>query len=77
MYDEFVRRAIEEDEVKYIRGRVSRIYRRRRKTILLKVKTHLRVKQITIDADMVVLATAMMAQAECFKACTDTWNSLR
>ena len=31
MYDEFVRRAIEEDGVKYIRGRVSKIYRRRRK----------------------------------------------
>jgi heterodisulfide reductase subunit A len=25
-YDEFVRRAIEEDDVAYIRGRVSRIY---------------------------------------------------
>ena len=64
-YDEFTRRAIEEDEVSYIRGRVS---------------THLRGRWTTggegrgyaawaempveIKADMVVLATAVQAQED-------------
>ena len=60
-YDEFVRRAIEEDHVKYIRGRVSRIYEENGKYIV-KGEDTLSGKAMTIDADMVVLATAMIAQ---------------
>ena len=60
-YDEFVRRAIEEDHVKYIRGRVSRIYEENGKYIV-KGEDTLLGKSITVDADMVVLATAMIAQ---------------
>jgi heterodisulfide reductase subunit A len=61
MYDEFVRRAIEEDGVKYIRGRVSRIYEENGK-LTVKGEDTLAGVPVTIDADMVVLATAMMAQ---------------
>ena len=65
-YDEFVRRAIEEDHVKYIRGRVSRIYEENGKYIV-KGEDTLAGKSITIDADMVVLATAMIAQPNASK----------
>jgi heterodisulfide reductase subunit A len=60
-YEEFVRRAIEEDGVKYIRGRVSRIYEENGKYIV-KGEDTIGGVPVTIDADMVVLATAMMAQ---------------
>lgn len=65
-YDEFVRRAIEEDHVKYIRGRVSRIYEENGKYIVRGEDT-LAGKPITIEADMVVLATAMIAQPNAAK----------
>ena len=57
-YDEFTRRAIEEDEAKYIRGRVSRIYERNGKLIVVGADTLLGSKPVEIEADMVVLATA-------------------
>ncbi len=66
MYEEFVRRAIEEDGVKYIRGRVSRIYEEDGKYIV-KGEDTLAGVPITIDADMVVLATAMVAQPDASK----------
>jgi heterodisulfide reductase subunit A len=61
MYEEFVRRAIEEDQVRYVRGRVSRIYERDGKLIVKGVDTLLNARPIEIEADMVVLATAMVA----------------
>jgi len=63
MYEEFVRRAIEEDGVKYVRGRVSKIYEENGKLIVKGEDTIAGVK-VEIDADMVVLATAMIAQHE-------------
>jgi heterodisulfide reductase subunit A len=63
MYDEFVRRAIEEDGVKYIRGRVSKITEEDGKYIV-KGEDTLAGMPITIEADMVVLATAMIAQPD-------------
>jgi heterodisulfide reductase subunit A2 len=65
-YDEFVRRAIEEDHVKYVRGRVSRIYEENGKYIV-KGEDTLAGMPLTIDADMVVLATAMTAQPDSSK----------
>jgi heterodisulfide reductase subunit A len=62
MYEEFVRRAIEEDEVNYVRGRVSRIYERDGKLIVKGVDTLLNARPVEVEADMVVLATAMVAQ---------------
>ncbi|MBA4310681.1 MAG: disulfide reductase [Chlorobiaceae bacterium] len=62
-YDEFVRRAIEEDEAIYLRGRVSRIYREKDKLIVKGADT-LIGKQVEIAADLVVLATAMLPQKD-------------
>ncbi len=61
MYDEFVRRAIEEDDVKYIRGRVSKIYEEDGKLIVMGADTLLGHTPVEIKADMVVLATAGVA----------------
>ncbi len=61
MYEEFVRRAIEEDGVQYIRGRVSRIYEQDGKLIVKGADTLLGAQPVEIQADMVVLATAGVA----------------
>lgn len=60
-YDEFSRRAIEEDHAEYIRGRVSRIFRDGDKVKVWGYDT-LSQEQVVIDADMVVLATAVRPQ---------------
>lgn len=61
MYEEFVRRAIEEDGVNYVRGRVSRVYEEDGKLVVKGADTLLGGQPIEIKADMVVLATAMTA----------------
>ncbi len=61
MYDEFVRRAIEQDKVRYIRGRVSTIYEKNGKLIVKGADTLLNAMPVEIEADMVVLATAGIA----------------
>lgn len=60
-YDEFTRRAIEEDGAKYIRGRVSTIYEKDGKLIVKGADTLLNGKPVEIEADMVVLATAAVS----------------
>jgi heterodisulfide reductase subunit A2 len=60
-YEEFVRRAIEEDEVNYIRGRVSRIYEKNGMLIVKGADTLLGAMPVDIEADMVVLASAGVA----------------
>jgi len=60
-YEEFVRRAIEEDHVNYVRGRVARVYEKNGKLIVKGVDTLLSGQQVEIEADMVVLATASVA----------------
>ncbi len=60
-YDEFVRRAIEESHALYLRGRVSRMTRNGNSVRVQGVDT-LSGETVSIDADMVVLATAMRAQ---------------
>ncbi|MDQ1255576.1 MAG: CoB--CoM heterodisulfide reductase iron-sulfur subunit family protein [Candidatus Hydrogenedentes bacterium] len=57
-YEEFVRRAIEKDGAKYYRGRVSKITEENGKLIVRGADT-LAGAPVTIEADMVVLATAM------------------
>jgi heterodisulfide reductase subunit A len=64
MYEEFVRRAIEEDEVRYIRGRVSRVYERDGVLVVNGVDTLLGARPLEIEADLVVLASAMIAQKD-------------
>jgi len=62
-YEEFVRRAIEEDGVNYVRGRISRIYEKNGKLIVKGVDTLLGAMPVDIEADMVVLATAGVANS--------------
>lgn len=57
-YEEFVQRTIENDGVIYLRGKVSKIFEQNGKIKVWGADT-LSGKQIEIDADMVVLATAM------------------
>ncbi|MCX5803622.1 MAG: CoB--CoM heterodisulfide reductase iron-sulfur subunit A family protein [Proteobacteria bacterium] len=59
-YDEFVRRAQEDYGVNYIRGRVSRIYPKGKKMVVRGADTLLGT-QVEIEADLVVLATAVTA----------------
>ena len=58
-YEEFVQRAMERDGVIYLRGRVSKVYQSKGKLKVMGVDT-LSGKNIEIDADMVVLAQAMV-----------------
>jgi heterodisulfide reductase subunit A len=60
-YDEFVRRAVEEDEVLYLRGRVSRLYEDKGQIVVSGADT-LSAQAIEIRADLVVLATAIRPQ---------------
>jgi len=64
MYEEFVRRAIEEDGAIYVRGRVSRIYEEDGKLIVKGADTLLGHQPVEIKADLVVLATAMIANPD-------------
>jgi heterodisulfide reductase subunit A len=57
-YEEFVHRAMEEERVMYIRGRVSQVFEDDGKLKVMGVDT-LSGKQVEINADMVVLAAAM------------------
>jgi heterodisulfide reductase subunit A2 len=58
-YEEFVQRAMERDGVIYMRGRVSKVYQQKGKLKVMGVDT-LSGKNVEIDADMVVLAQAMV-----------------
>jgi len=60
-YEEFVRRAIEDDGANYIRGRVARVYEKDGKLIVKGVDTLMGAKPVEIEADMVVLASAGVA----------------
>jgi heterodisulfide reductase subunit A2 len=60
-YDEFWRRSIEEEEAVYIRGMVSRLYQKGNKIVVMGSDIAVGV-QVEIEADMVVLATAVMPQ---------------
>ena len=57
-YDEFWRRAIEDEEAVYIRGMVSRLYQKGNKIVVMGSDIAVGV-QVEIEADMVVLATAV------------------
>jgi heterodisulfide reductase subunit A len=60
-YEEFVRRAQEEFGVQYLRGRVSRIFEHDGQLVVRGADT-LSGTQIEIKADLVVLATALIAR---------------
>ncbi|MCR4299220.1 MAG: CoB--CoM heterodisulfide reductase iron-sulfur subunit A family protein [Gallionella sp.] len=58
-YEEFVQRTMEDNDTLYLRGRVSRLYRHNGKVRVLGTDT-LSGQNVEIDADMVVLALAMV-----------------
>ncbi|MEK6599056.1 MAG: CoB--CoM heterodisulfide reductase iron-sulfur subunit A family protein [Deltaproteobacteria bacterium] len=60
-YEEFVRRAIEHEGAMYLRGRVSRVYEKDGKVIVQGADT-LSGNQVEIEAEMVVLATAIVSR---------------
>ncbi|SNB47188.1 CoB--CoM heterodisulfide reductase iron-sulfur subunit A family protein [Geobacter sp. DSM 9736] len=60
-YDEFWRRAVEEEEAVYIRGMVSRLYQKGDKIVVMGSDVLVGV-QVEIEADLVVLATAVQAR---------------
>ncbi len=62
-YEEFVRRAQVEYGVTYIRGRVSKLFEDGEKVVVRGTDTLLG-EAVTINADLVVLATAMVAQPD-------------
>ncbi len=62
-YEEFLRRAIEEDGARYIRGRVAKIFQERDK-LVVRGEDSLAGVPVEVEADMVVLATGLTAQAD-------------
>ncbi len=62
-YEEFVQRAMEEDDTLYLRGKVSKIFRDGDKTVVWGTDT-LTGQNVEIAADLVVLATAMVPRVE-------------
>ncbi|MEI6500939.1 MAG: CoB--CoM heterodisulfide reductase iron-sulfur subunit A family protein [Armatimonadota bacterium] len=62
-YEEFVERAQQEFKAEYVRGRVSRIYPEDGHLVIVGVDTLLG-KQVEVDADLVVLATPILARAD-------------
>ena len=60
-YDEFWRRAVEEEEAVYIRGMVSRLYQKGDKVVVMGSDVLVGVR-VEIEADLVVLATAVRAR---------------
>ena len=60
-YDEFWRRAVEDEEAVYIRGMVSRLYQKGDKIVVMGSDVLVGV-QVEIEADLVVLATAVQAR---------------
>lgn len=57
-YDEFWRRAVEEEDAAYIRGMVSRLYQKGEKIVVMGSDISVGVR-VEIEADLVVLATAV------------------
>jgi heterodisulfide reductase subunit A len=60
-YEEFARKAIEQEGAMYLRGRVSTVYERDGKIVVAGADT-LSGNQVEIETDMVVLATAMVSR---------------
>jgi heterodisulfide reductase subunit A len=58
-FDEFYQRTVEEDEVIYVRGKVSKVFKEGDKIMVWGVDT-LTGKKVEVEADMVVLAMSMV-----------------
>jgi heterodisulfide reductase subunit A len=62
-YDEFTQRAMEEEHVVYLRGKVSRVFRQEDKVVVWGADT-LSNRQVQIEADLVVIAPALRPNPE-------------
>jgi heterodisulfide reductase subunit A len=62
-YDEFTQRAMEEERVIYLRGKVSRVFREGDKVVVWGADT-LSGRQVQIEADLVVVAPALLPRRE-------------
>jgi len=62
-YDEFTQRAMEDERVMYLRGKVSRVFRQDGKVMVWGADT-LSGQQVQIAADMVVVAPALLPRPE-------------
>ncbi len=62
-YDEFTQRAMEDDHVVYLRGKVSRLFRQRDRVMVWGADT-LSNRQVQIAADLVVVAPALRPNAQ-------------
>ncbi|HIQ01049.1 MAG TPA: CoB--CoM heterodisulfide reductase iron-sulfur subunit A family protein [Anaerolineales bacterium] len=58
-YDEYVQRAMEQHDVLYLRGKVSKIFRRGGRVVVWGADT-LAGRPVEVEVDLVVLATAML-----------------
>ncbi|MFZ5942877.1 MAG: 4Fe-4S binding protein [Bacillota bacterium] len=65
-YDEFYTRTTDQYGAKYIRGRVSKIYEKGGK-LMVRGEDTLLGRPVEVEADMVVLATAMIAKTDAAK----------
>jgi heterodisulfide reductase subunit A len=62
-YDEFTQRAMEEEHVVYLRGKVSRIFREGNRVVVWGADT-LSGRQVQIEADLVVVAPALLPRPD-------------
>ena len=62
-YEEFVQRALEEDQVAYLRGKVARVFREADKVAVWGVDT-LTGRTVEVRADLVVVAPALIARPD-------------
>jgi len=62
-YEEFLRRAIEEEGAQYIRGRVSRVFQEGGR-LIVRGENSLAGGPVEVEADMVVLATGLTARKD-------------
>lgn len=58
-YEEFINRAMEDERILYLRGKVGRVYKKGDKTIVQGVDT-LTGKTVKVEADLVVLAQSLV-----------------
>ncbi len=62
-YEEFLRRAIEEENAQYIRGRVARVFEEGGR-LIVRGENSLLGAPVEVEADLVVLATGLTAQQD-------------
>lgn len=60
-YEEFVNRAMEDERILYLRGKVAKVFREGDKTVVWGVDT-LTGKNVKVEADLVVLAQALVPE---------------